>query len=173
MKTLYLLRHAKSSWDEPELADHDRPLAPRGEDAAPRMGVYLRDHTPRPQVVLCSSAERARQTWLHIAPLLLPAPEVEIRRDIYDAGPRELLAAVHGLPDALWCGMIVGHNPALEDFADTLAGPESNTDALKRMRKKYPTAALAEFAFDVDEWDGVAVGGGRLMAFTRPKDLEG
>jgi len=171
VKTLYLLRHAKSSWDRPELKDHDRPLASRGEAAAPRMGRHLRDRTPRPQRVLCSSAQRARQTWGLVAPQLIPAPEVEIRRDIYDAEPAELLAIVQALPDTLGCVMILGHNPALEDLAAKLAGAGSDDDALQQMSKKFPTAALAEIGFDVAHWHEISPGGGRLVSFLRPKDL--
>ncbi len=171
MKTLYLLRHAKSSWDRPELTDHDRPLARRGETAAPGMGRHLRDRTPRPQRVLCSSARRARQTWALVAPQLIPAPEVEIRRDIYDAEPADLLAIVQALPDTLACVMILGHNPTLEELAADLAGPESDRGARQQMAKKFPTAAVAEIAFDVAHWHEISSNGGRLVSFVRPKDL--
>ena len=170
MKTLYLLRHAKSSWDHPHLADHDRPLAKRGRKAAPLMAVWLRSHAARPELVLCSTAERARETWNLVAPELLPTPEVQLRRDVYDADGRDLLELIRAAPDAVSALMVVGHNPAMEDAADLLAG-DGDPDALKTMRAKYPTAAVAELTFDRDDWSGIDRGAGTLTRFVRPKDL--
>lgn len=170
MKTLYLLRHAKSSWDDPSLADHDRPLARRGREAAPRMAVWLRAHAKRPELVLCSTAERARETWTLIAPELLPTPEVQLRRDVYDADAADLTRLIRAAPDAIETLMLVGHNPAMEEAADELAGG-GEAKPLATMRAKYPTAAVAELAFDLDAWSEVGPGTGTLTRFVRPKDL--
>ena len=170
MKTLYLLRHAKSSWDDPTLADHDRPLAPRGRKAAPRMAVWLRTEARRPDMVICSSAARARETWDLIARELQPAPEVDIRRSVYDAGPDQLIATARGAPARVATLMLVGHNPAMEEAAALLAGG-GDTRALATMQSKYPTAALAELSFDVDNWADIGRDAGYLARFVRPKDL--
>jgi phosphohistidine phosphatase len=170
MKTLYLLRHAKSSWDDPTLADHDRPLAPRGRTAAPRMAVWLRTEARRPELVICSSAARARETWDLVARELQPAPEVDIRRAVYDAGPEQLVAIVRGTPSRVRTLMLVGHNPAMEDAAALLAGG-GDTRALATMQSKYPTAAVAELTFDLDSWSEIGRDTGHLARFVRPKDL--
>lgn len=170
MKTLYLLRHAKSSWDDPSLADHDRPLAPRGRDAAPRVAVWLRTAAGRPERVVCSSAARARETWDLVASELQPAPEVEIRRDLYDAGPQDLVELVRSTPARIGRLLLVGHNPAMEEAAAYLVA-DGDGDALTRMHKKYPTAAVAEISFPVERWSEIARNGGHLDRFVRPKDL--
>ncbi|MBK1697521.1 SixA phosphatase family protein [Rhodovibrio salinarum] len=172
MKTLYLLRHAKSSWDDPSLADHDRPLAPRGRKAAPRMAVWLRTQAIRPDLVICSSAARARETWELVADELQPAPEVDVRRAVYDAGPEQLIAVVRGAPAQIDTLMLVGHNPAMEEAAALLAG-DGDLQALATLQSKYPTAAIAELTFNVDTWDKVGRDTGYLSRFVRPKDLAG
>lgn len=169
-KVLYLLRHAKSSWDDPSLADHDRPLDERGREAAPVVGRHMRQAGLRPARVLCSSARRARQTWKHVAAELAYEPVVETRRDLYDAGADALLRGIRALEEGPDSVMLVGHNPAIEDLAVRLAG-DGLARALKQMRKKYPTAALAELRFAVGRWTDVAPGDGYLARFTRPKDL--
>jgi phosphohistidine phosphatase len=170
LKTLYLLRHAKSSWDDPSLPDHDRPLAQRGRKAAPRMAVWLRTQTKRPELVVCSSAARARETWQLVAHELNPVPETEIRRDLYDAGPAELIEIARAAPARVQRLMLVGHNPAMEEAAAMLAG-DGDAKALATMHAKYPTAAVAELTFDTDRWTDLARGTGRLARFVRPKDL--
>lgn len=170
VKTVYLLRHAKSSWDQPSLPDHERPLAPRGEQAAPVMGRYMADAGLVPERVLCSTAVRARQTWDAVARALSPAPEVVDRRDIYDADARDLLGVLREQPDELDSVMLVGHNPAMEEFAEMLVS-RGDEAARQQMASKFPTAALAQIAVDVAHWPTVAAGGGRLDRFVRPKDI--
>jgi phosphohistidine phosphatase len=170
MKTVYLLRHAKSSWDHPDLPDHDRPLAPRGRKAAPRMADHLRAEGVSPRRVLCSTATRARETWDAVGPSLASAPEVVHRRDVYDADDADLLAILRDLPDEVESVMVVGHNPTLEDLAHALAGG-GDPAALARMGEKYPTCALAELQFAGESWSEVRRGAGRLVRFVRPKDL--
>ena len=170
MKTIYLLRHAKSSWDQPGLPDHERPLAPRGEKAAPVMGRHLGDAGLVPERVLCSTARRARQTWEAVAPYLSPAPEVTYRRDIYDAEGHHLLEILRELPAETGSTMLVGHNPAMADLAEMLVDG-GDAAARERMAAKYPTAALAEIAAEVPRWVDLAQGAGRLVRFDRPKDV--
>ncbi|SDF82408.1 phosphohistidine phosphatase [Limimonas halophila] len=170
MKTLYLLRHAKSAWDDPALTDHERPLAPRGEDAAPRVGRTLRDMGAAPDRVLCSSARRARQTWALIAPELDHDAPVEVRDDLYDADATDLLDAIHAVPAAVEQLIVVGHNPSMERLAEALAG-DGNAAALQELHAKYPTGAVAELRFDLESWDGIESGRGHLTRFHKPKKL--
>lgn len=180
MKTVLLLRHAKSSWDDPSLPDFQRPLAPRGRRAAPLMAEYLAEHGLVPDRVLCSAAQRAKETWEIIARALEedldpPLPEagpirVELRQDVYHASPRSLLDLLQGLDDAEAMVLLVGHNPTFEDLADILAG-SGDLAGLDRMRRKFPTAALAVIDFPVGRWAQVQPAQGYLRAFVRPKDL--
>jgi phosphohistidine phosphatase len=170
VKSLLLLRHAKSSWDDPDLQDHDRPLSKRGRRAAPLMGQYLTEHDLVPDRVLCSSAVRTRQTWEQVAACLDEHPPVESDPDLYAADVDTLLEIVHSVDDSIERLMLIGHNPGLEMLAADLAG---SGDALARgrMRLKFPTAALAELTFEGDRWQDVLPGSGKLVRFVRPKDL--
>lgn len=170
MKTVWLLRHAKSSWDQPSLADHDRPLGQRGLRDAPRMGRYLAAQRQRPEWVLCSSALRTRQTWELVAEQWPSAPACEHDQALYMADETDLLTRLRRLPDDLNGVLLIGHNPGLEDLADTLVGRGPAED-LARMRKKFPTAALAEITFDSERWRSLGPGQGELRRFVRPKSL--
>jgi phosphohistidine phosphatase len=139
MHTLYLLRHAKSSWDDPARADHDRPLAPRGVRAARRMGEHLREAGVAPDLVLCSSAVRARQTVELVAPALGHA-DVQFEEALYAAASDQLLERLRAVPEAVGSVMLVGHNPGLQDLALDLAGSGGK---LPQLAAKLPTGALA------------------------------
>jgi phosphohistidine phosphatase len=136
---LHLLRHAKSSWDEPELPDHERPLAPRGRKAGKKLSRYLRADGIRPGLVLCSSARRTRETLELIGPSL-GDPVVEIEDRLYGAGSDDLLARLREVPEAIESALLIGHNPGLQDLALRLAPAE------RRLAEKFPTGALASFA---------------------------
>jgi phosphohistidine phosphatase len=170
VKTLLLLRHAKSSWDHPDLQDHDRPLSKRGRRAAPLMGQYLAEHDLVPDRVLCSSAVRTRQTWEQVAACLDEHPPVESHPDLYAASAETLLEIVHSVDDSIEKLMLIGHNPGLEMLAAHLAG-SGDALAMGRMRLKFPTAALAELTFQDTRWQDVMPGSGQLVRFVRPKDL--
>jgi phosphohistidine phosphatase len=170
MKTLMLLRHAKSSWDDWSLADHDRPLAPRGRNAAPRMARMMVERQTVPELVLCSTAVRARETWELMAPVLPEPVDVQYVEALYGATPRGMLEVVARLAGDRSPVLLVGHNPGMEDLAHALAssGPQ---EAMRTLRVKYPTAALAVLDLDVDSWSDVTSGAGTLRHFIRPKDL--
>jgi len=170
MKTLYLLRHAKSSWDNPGLADHDRPLAPRGRKAAPRIGAEMARAGLIPDLALCSTATRVRETWDLVAARWPRPVAVETRRAIYDADGADIVALVRGLDNSRERVLILGHNPALEDAAARLAGA-GEPAALSAMTAKFPTAALAVLDFEADSWRDAGSGRGRLVRFLRPKDV--
>lgn len=173
MKTLTLLRHAKSSWDIPARADFDRPLNARGARAAPLMGRFMAKNGIAPDVVLCSSAVRTRQTLDFILPGMRRPKETRILDALYEADAAALLPFVRAMPDPLSQALLIGHNPGLEDLAANLADPESSDqEALGRMKKKFPTAGLAHFIFDADVWRDIAPGAGKLIIFVTPAMLE-
>lgn len=171
MKTIYLLRHAKSDWGDPILDDFDRPLAARGRQAAPRIAAFMRAKGLVPDVVLCSAARRTLETWDYVAPELGDEIPVSIRRSLYHGSPGQLLAALRRLPDEVSSVLLVGHSPGIERLAMQFSGTGSDDKALHRLRGKFPTAALAVIAVDTDAWDDIGQGRGRLTHFVRPKDL--
>ncbi len=171
MRTLLLLRHAKSSWEDPHLKDFDRPLAPRGMKAAALMAAYLERKRLRPDLVLCSPAVRARQTWSLVARSLGDRIEAKELQGLYLGPPSRMLEAVRRLPDAATCALLVGHNPGMQHLAMALAGPRSKPKAVAKLSSKFPTAALAEIEFDAAAWADVARGEGRLKRLVWPKDL--
>ncbi|WP_048648337.1 SixA phosphatase family protein [Nitratireductor soli] len=171
MRELILLRHAKSSWDDPSLGDFERPLAPRGRRAAPLMGREIAARGWRPDHMLVSSARRAQQTWrLVAAELGVEADTAAFDAELYMASAERLLAAVRKAPPAAERLLLVGHNPGLEGLAAALAGPGSDDGALDRMSKKFPSGALARFTLD-GPWQGLGFGAARLAHFLRPKDF--
>ena len=169
VRHLYLLRHVKSSWDEPLGDDHDRPLAPRGRRAAHLVGDHLRDAGIAPAIVLCSSARRTQQTLELIAPALDPTAVVHVERRLYGASAGELLGRVQDVSDATRSVMVIGHNPGLEDLATALAGAGVG-DGLDRMAMKFPTAALAALTVPTS-WRDLAPGGATLATYVVPRDL--
>jgi phosphohistidine phosphatase len=171
VKTVYLLRHAKSSWDQPSLADFQRPLAPRGRKAAPLVGAYMARNEFIPGRVLCSAAERAMETWDLVSRALGTDVPTVIREDFYHASPWTLLAAVQDLPTELGSVLLVGHNPTFEDLALALAATGED-QALADVARKYPTGALAILDFSTNDWAGVREGTGYLRGFIRPRSLE-
>lgn len=164
VKRLYLLRHAKSSWDEPGLDDRERPLAPRGRKASKVIAKHLREQAITPDLVLCSPARRTRQTLDRLG---LDSAEVGFDDELYGAAAGELLGALNRIDDAVGSAMVIGHNPGLQDLALELARSGVEIPA---MRSKFPTAALATLEFD-GSWGDLAPGGAELTAFVRPKEL--
>ena len=165
---LWLLRHAKSSWDDPDMEDVDRPLAPRGARAADRMRDYLDAEGIRPELVLCSSALRTRETLGRILPGLGPDLTVRIEPSIYSFDADALLQRLRDVPADVGSVMLIGHNPAMQELASLLAAEGGRLDEL---RKGFPTAALAEVEIPVGSWADLAPGSGRLERFTVPREL--
>ena len=167
MKRLYLLRHAKSSWDDPTLADLDRPLAPRGRRAAKVMAEHLRREGIAPELVLCSPSRRTRQTLKRLAPGLGRNADVQIEPELSAASAAALLEVLHEVPDELESVMLIGHNPGIQDLALSLAGTGSE---IPRLRGKFPTAALATLELS-GTWRELAPGSADLVSFVKPKEL--
>ncbi len=171
MLTLSLLRHAKSSWDDPSLDDHDRPLNKRGTQGADTMGGYLAERKDNPDVVLCSDAVRTRQTLKRIQPHLgTPPPKIVIDPELYLAPATLMLAQLRKTDAAFSHVMMIGHNPGMQALALDLAGSGSKRD-IATMAIKFPTCGLAVLTFEVEAWSEVRPAGGRLQTFVTPRSL--
>ncbi len=178
MRQLLLLRHAKSSWDDPGQSDHARPLNPRGRLAAAAMRTVFRNLHLVPDVVLVSSARRTRQTLDALAPWE-ETPIIEPMDGLYLADPSQIRAIVAGVSETVRSLMVVGHNPGLHDLAMLLAGAHalsSDGHMARQLAEGFPAGALAEFTVAAS-WQalgpqaGSAEGAGRLVRFVRPRDL--
>jgi phosphohistidine phosphatase len=169
MKTLTLLRHAKSTWDDPVARDFDRPLNRRGRRAAHAVGREMRALEVQFDRVLASPAMRVRETLEEVARGYGGAFDPQFEQKIYLAAPETLLDLVHGSDDGVSKLLIVGHNPGLEGLALLL----TSGGALRaELAEKYPTATLAEIGLPVERWSEVAEGAGELIRFVRPRDLD-
>jgi phosphohistidine phosphatase len=163
---LLLLRHAKSSWDDPSLPDRDRPLTKRGRRAAERVGAHLRA-TALPGLVLCSSSRRTRETLERLG---LEGTETVVEDRLYGAAADDLLRRLRELPEDVGAVLVVGHNPGIQDLAVELAGTDAGPDG-ERLRSKFPTAALATFEVDAG-WAELGPRRARLRSFVVPRELE-
>ncbi|HYH50553.1 MAG TPA: histidine phosphatase family protein [Acidimicrobiia bacterium] len=171
MHRLFVLRHAKSSWNNAHQADFDRPLAPRGEKAAEALAEHIGGWDEAPALVLCSTARRAQDTLEPVRARLPRSTEVRLEDELYGASAPELLARLQVVADEVPSVMVVGHNPGLEDLVRGL-GPHGDAGVIARVHAKFPTAALATLAFD-GSWQQLGSGGSvRLESFVVPGDLE-
>lgn len=171
MKTLYLLRHAKSLWPDPPAPDLERPLNKRGKRAAALMGGYFKAQGIAPEVVLCSPAARTRETLERLDEARGQRAPVRLLKTLYLAPPDRLLATARGLENELQSAMIVAHEPGIGHFALAMSEADASS-ARGDLEQKFPTGALAVIAFPVERWRDIDEGSGRLVAFVRPRDLE-
>ncbi len=160
MRTLYLLRHAKSSWSDASLRDFDRPLNKRGRDAAQLVGKRLASEK-NISLVICSPAVRTRETWQIVQKN--SGLQIEERFDdrIYEASLRDLLQVVSEIPAGKQLVMLIGHNPGFEELLAFLTGEA----------RRMPTGALAKIKFEIASWEAVQAGQGSLEWFITPKEL--
>ena len=163
MKILYLLRHAKSSWGDPGLADFERPLNERGRRAAPLVAEFMRGKGIRPGLVVSSPAVRARQTAELVAGAAGVDAPISFDERIYEAHPLDLLKVVRAADESVTELMLVGHNPGLEELTERLTGE----------RERLPTAALVRLELRAEGWPQVEEGSGRLDWVVRPRELGG
>jgi len=170
VKRLWLLRHAKSSWDDAGLADADRPLAPRGESAAIAMAAYLRTSDVRPGLVLCSPARRALQTLGAVLPELGDELDVRVEPDLYTFDAGVLYARLRELDDEVPSVLVVGHNPAFQELALMLASTGARRPEVEL---KFPTGALAAIELPATSWSALRPGEGTLVDLVTPRSLEG
>lgn len=163
MKTLLLLRHAKSSWSDSALADHDRPLNGRGEGDAPRVGRRVRQQRLTPDLIISSDAVRARMTAEAVAQAAGYAGEIRLEPLLYGAAPDDIMVVLRTAEPNAETVMVVGHNPGLEALVGQLTGE----------RPDLPTAALAQIDLPIDRWrDLNETTRGTLVEIWRPKELE-
>ncbi|WP_456451237.1 SixA phosphatase family protein [Hydrogenimonas sp.] len=165
MKELFLLRHAKSSWDDPTLGDFDRPLNKRGKEDAPLMGEHLAKLGIKPDLIVASPARRAKKTAKIVAQKL-GYDESAIRwvESIYEASPQSLLYLVCSLPEEAKRVMLVGHNPGFTMLANMLGDIAIDN---------IPTAGVVGIAFDAKSWDDACRSKGHTILFDYPKKLKG
>lgn len=160
MKTLYLLRHAKSNWDDSSVSDFDRTLNSRGEKAAPFVGSLMKDRGMIPEAIISSPAKRAKQTAKLVAKAAEFPSKLVFDERIYEASTARLLAVMSEIADDIDSALLVGHNPGMESLIWYLTGK----------MEPMPTAALAVIELNIDRWSNVAEGSGSLESVIRPKD---
>ena len=170
MKTLILMRHAKSSWKDRTLDDHDRPLKKRGRKAAPVMARWLEERGLVPDVVLCSSARRTCETLERMRAAAPSLPEPRVSRGLYEAGPAALLGAVQALPASCGTVLLIGHQPGLGELLRLLAGRLRSAE-LRRAFEKFPTAAAAVLEANVAAWTDLRAECAEFASFAAPREL--
>jgi len=163
MKTLYLLRHAKSSWNFDELSDQERPLNDRGRDDAPRMGQALAKRHIQPDLIVSSPAVRALSTAVLVArELNYPHNKIIVEPGIYQAEVDDILAIVRALPEAASSAILVGHNPTFTDTVNTLSPSSIN---------EMPTAAVVCLRFACDTWEQISRGNAEFYFYDYPRNV--
>lgn len=169
MKRLFLLRHAKSGWDNPGQDDFDRSLTRRGRLSAPLMGRHMQHLGYAPSIALCSPARRAQETWRLVRDALAGQTAEEMRPELYLPDPRTMLGTIREIGNAHPSAIVISHNPGTLALA---LGLMSNRAQSANPFGEYPTAALTVFDFAVEAWTDVHPGEGQLIGFTRPKELD-
>lgn len=166
VRTLILVRHAKSSWDG-DVPDHERPLSSRGRRDAAAIGEFLQEQSLAPSLVLCSTATRTRQTWAGISGTGVVAAEVRYVPSIYHAWVPELLRLLREVPDALRTVLLLGHAPGVPDLVENVCVPDRSTD-WSRLEQKFPTSGVAVVGVP-GVWSGLGSRRARLQTFTAPR----
>ena len=162
MKTLLVLRHAKSSWNHPELDDHERPLNERGRRDGPRMGELMRKYGLMPDIVISSDAVRAQLTAKAVTEAARYAGEILLDPRLYMASPADILSLLRTVSENAETVMIIGHNPGLEELVEQLTGE----------RQDLPTAAFAHIVLEIAQWRDLTLSTrGTLLGHWRPKEL--
>lgn len=168
MKTLYIVRHAKSSWDDPDLSDFDRPLSARGKRDAPRMGKRLKEKDLTPDCVISSPARRAHSTAKRICKVLdFDRDKIKTDRGLYHASEETMLSIVQDIKNKYNTVFIVGHNPGLTDFVNLLMHEDTGY-----FIANVPTCGIAALSFDVDSWKDVDWKKGKVLFFDYPKSAD-
>jgi phosphohistidine phosphatase len=166
--SLYLIRHAKSSWSDPTLPDQERPLARRGRRDAKRIAKHLLRLGIMPELVLCSPTQRTRETLELVRPALGTTATVRLEAELYAASAETLLERLRAVPEEVASVMLIGHNPGLHDLALLLASAGTE---LERLEAKFPTAALATLTLPRATWRRLSQADAVLAAYVVPKQL--
>jgi phosphohistidine phosphatase len=164
MKTLLILRHAKSSWKEQDLPDHDRPLNERGRNDAPRMGKLLKDEDLIPDLIMSSTAIRAKKTAELVAKTCKYKEKIVLNHSLYGAEPTVYLKILGGLSDKRMTALVVGHSPSVEETVELLTGSQDVV---------MPTCALAQISLPIQNWAELKQQKikGKLLKVWKPKEL--
>ena len=170
MRRVILFRHAKSSWADPDMEDHDRPLNERGRMAAALMGAWLAEKGLRPDLALLSSSARTQETWARARVAFEAPPPADVDPKLYHADPATMLARVQAAPETATTLLLVGHQPGIGSFCRRLAAADAPAHC-RRAFEKFPTAAVAVLDFDADAWPEIGFGLGRFHIFAAPRDL--
>jgi phosphohistidine phosphatase len=170
MKRLILTRHAKASPGDRFTEDRDRRLDPRGVADAEALGGWLARGEPGPELVLCSSARRARETWESLRSRLPQDPVLLLEDDLYLATAAAMLERLRRVDDGIRSVLLVAHNPGLADLARDLAG-SGDLESYDRLRTGFPAGAAADLVADIEHWTDLRPGLGALRAFLVPKRL--
>lgn len=166
-RSIVLLRHAKADW--PDVADHDRPLADRGRKDAPAVGEWLAANGIAPQLTLCSTAARTRETWKLVVPLLPHRPRTVYEDRLYEASVGEIIALINETPAETEDLLVVAHNPGMQGVAEVLSGRAEGDTRERMTRSGFPTSALAVIRF-TGSWKSVEPGAGTLTAYWGPHE---
>jgi len=172
-KFITLLRHLKSSWEDPALEDFDRPLNLRGEAAGPLVRDALATRTPAPDLILCSTARRTRETLALVGEAFPESPR-RFLDSLYRAKVADLLVQIAGLPETVGSVLVVGHDPSLKETVLHLAAAPFNSTQFEirhRISRKYPTGGVALLALYLDRWSAISPGCGEMVRFFAPRDL--
>jgi phosphohistidine phosphatase len=170
MKRIVLIRHAKSSWSDPDIADVERPLNQRGRLCAPLMAAWLREHDLTPDHVWLSPAVRSGETWARMAPLFPAGPTPETEKALYMADPQTALSVIKMTPETAETVFLIGHQPGIGSLARKLSTSKVG-ESQRRAFTKYPTAGTAVFECDAADWTKVEFGKNHFRHFATPKDL--
>lgn len=169
IRTLLLLRHAKSDWGDPDVADHDRPLNARGRRACTVVRDHLASSCPEPSLVLCSTSTRTRETLGGILTAWSGEQAIRLDPGLYGADATEILHALHRVDADVVTVLVAAHNPGIGDLAAVLAGTSGEAGA--RIAAKFPTAALAVFETEVP-WESLRAGTATFVDFFTPREPE-
>ena len=170
MARLILLRHAKSDWSDSSLKDADRPLSARGQKSAPAIGRFMAANRLFPDLILCSTAQRTRETLAGIMPFLPREGEIRLLRALYDQSEDSYIPQISKQGGTARTVLVIGHNPATEETAHELfgSGPE---DLKADMEAKYPSGGLCVLDFELEDWSKLQRETGKLIHFVKPRNL--
>ena len=170
MKTIFLLRHAKSSWDDVSLDDFDRPLSTRGIKSCKKIGKYLKKNKLIPDIVYCSSAIRAKQTWELVNRIVEKKKNVVYKSKLYMANSSDFIDVIRKTDNIFHSLMLISHNPGMEIFAREIS--KNKTDKhYESIDLKYPTGGLVIIRFNLNIWSKIKYETGDICEFIKPRDL--
>lgn len=165
---LYLLRHAKSDWNNTFLSDFERSLNQRGRRSASKIASFISTNKIHPELILCSSARRTRETLEIIQHSFNPKTEFSIENELYASSVYDLFKRIQRVPDSIKSLMIIGHNPGIQDLSLELSAPSELRDQIS---EKFPTGSLVDLIIKTESWSSTSPGDAEIISFTTPNDI--